>query len=69
MEVLAAVRGRGLAWEMESVSVILDTLAICARTVLMATTERKAPTTVQELVQVPYIQTPFSTLCMYYFLF
>lgn len=51
MEVLAAVKGRGLAWEMESVSVIPDTPAVCARAVLMATTERKALTTAQEPVQ------------------
>lgn len=60
MEVLAAVRGRGLAWEMENVSVILDTLATCARTVLMATTERKPLMTAQEPVQVPQIETPVS---------
>lgn len=36
---------------MESVSVIRDTQAICARAVLMATTERKAPMTAQEPVQ------------------
>lgn len=45
VEAWAAVRGRGRAWEMESVSVILDIQAICARAVLMATSERKAPMT------------------------
>lgn len=45
MEVWAAARGKGLASEMENVSVILDTRAVCARAVLMAIIERKAPTT------------------------
>lgn len=40
MEAWVAARGRGLVWEMESVSVTPDTLAICARTALMATSER-----------------------------
>lgn len=68
MEVLAAVKGRGLAWEMESVSVIPDTPAVCARAVLMATTERKALTTAQEPVQVPQNHT-VSTLYMCFILF
>lgn len=63
--VWAAARGRGLAWEMESVSVIPDTRAVCARAARMATTERKAPTTAQEPVQVPQIQTTVSALYMY----
>lgn len=62
MEAWAAARGRGLALEMESVSVILDTRAICARAVLTATSEKKAPTTAQAPVQVP--QTNVSTLYM-----
>lgn len=40
MEAWVAVKGRGLVWEMASVSATPDTLAICARTVLMATSER-----------------------------
>lgn len=55
MEALAAVRGRGLVWEMVNVFVILDTLDTCARTVLMVTTEKKPLMTVQEPVQVPQI--------------
>lgn len=45
MEVWAAVKGRVLAWEMESVFVIPGTQAIFAKAVLMVTTERKAPIT------------------------
>lgn len=42
VEAWAAVRGRGLVWETESVSVTRDTLAICARTAPTATSERSA---------------------------
>lgn len=42
VEAWVAVRGRGLVWETESVSVTRDTLAICARTALTATSERSA---------------------------
>lgn len=42
VEAWGAARGRGLVWEMESVSATPDTLAICARTALMATSERSA---------------------------
>lgn len=59
MEVWAAAKGRGLVSEMENVSVILDIRAICARAVLMATTERKAPTTAKEPVQVEIQRTVF----------
>lgn len=52
-EVWAAVMETGPAWEMESVCVIQDTRVICAKAVLMATTERRALMTAQELVQVP----------------
>lgn len=45
MEVWVAVRARALALEMESVCVIPDTRVDCARAVLMATSERKAPIT------------------------
>lgn len=51
MAVWAAAKARGLALETENVSVILDTRAVCARAVLMATTERKAPMTAEEPVQ------------------
>lgn len=57
VEVWVDVRGRALAWEMASVSVIRDTRAICATAVLTATTERRAPTTASEPVQVLHCQT------------
>lgn len=57
MEAWADARGRVPAWEMESVSVIQDTQATYARAVLMATTERRAPMTAEEHVQVPHFQT------------
>lgn len=57
VEAWAVVRGRGLVWEMESVSVTPDTLVICARTVLMDTSERKVLMTASEPVQVPQILT------------
>lgn len=45
VEVWAAARVRGLAWEMESVSATPATRAVCARAVPMATSERKAQMT------------------------
>lgn len=62
MEAWADARGRAPAWEMENASAIQDTLVSCARTVLMATTERRALTTVQEPVQVLHILTPVFAL-------
>lgn len=47
-----AVRGRGLVWAMESVSVTPDTPAICARTAPTATSERSALMKAWEPVQV-----------------
>lgn len=52
VEVWAAAMETGPVWEMENVCVILDTRVICAKAVLMATTERKVQTPAQELVQV-----------------
>lgn len=52
MAAWAAVRGRGLVWVMESVSVTPDTPAICARTAPMATSERSALMKAWEPVQV-----------------
>lgn len=51
VEVWVAVKERGLASEMESVSVILGTQEAFARAVLMVTSGRKAPMTAQEPVQ------------------
>lgn len=65
MGVWAAAKGRGLAWVMENVSVIPDTRAICARAVLMAISERKAPMTAKEPVQVPQIQKTVSAGYMF----
>lgn len=62
VEVWAAVKGRVLAWEMESVCVILGIQARFAKAVLMVTTERKAPMTAEERVQVPQIQITVFTL-------
>lgn len=45
MGVWAAARAREHALETENASVILATRAVCARAVLTATSERKAPMT------------------------
>jgi hypothetical protein len=51
--VWVAVRERVPVWEMESVCVIRGTLVSCVRAVQMATTERRAPITAHQPVQVP----------------